>query len=367
MSTQITQASFGTGSFSNPSTQGGPAFSMSCKSWLQLQTFLSDVSKLPSTTEALATMMGSGAPNPMSDFDKLIKLYVDMQTQGTNFTTSLYPSIVRLADDIYNYAIGINNYYLGLLEEITALGAPGITPEQKATCQENIIAIVDQLAANISPFIANAKSVVFNLNSFVSSLVNDSNTLSTYYAYYNGEYGTNSQAKQNVISEIKVQNAALQAARSEYNHDVIVAATTPTYAWIPFYGMIAAVVVAGVFGARATAALNEIHSIESTINTLEAEEQADINLMACLNYTTTGITNLGTDLNTATGIMEGIEGNWSAIASDLTNISTLLTTDFTSNLPFLLKIDFKTVISEWNTLADLANSFRTNAFITVSQ
>ena len=283
MSTPITQASFGTGSFSTPSTQGGPAFSMSNQSWLSLQTFLADVTKLPSTTAQLAANMGSGAPSPMTDFDKLITLYVSMQSQGSGFTNTLYPSIVSLASDIYNYATSINGYYQGLQEEINALNTKGITPAQQQQCQQNIIAIVNQLATNIAPYISNANAVVSNLKSFVSNLQSDSNTLGNYYTYYNNEYGTNSQAKKDLITQLATENAALQTARSDYNYDVTVAATTPTYGWILFAGTIAAVVVAGVYGARATAALNTIHSIEATISSLQAQEQADINMMASLN------------------------------------------------------------------------------------
>jgi hypothetical protein len=363
----------GTGSFSQSS--GGAAFCMSSTSWLALQTYFNNVAQLPGSLSALSTNMGAGAPSDMSDFQKLVNLYASMQTQGNSFTQTLYPSIVKLASDIYSYAENVGQYYDGLQTLINQLNAtPVPTGLALITIQNNMVAVIEQLVSNIAPFITSSSSVSTQLKTFVADLNTDLSTLGNntpapgtgYYLYYNNEYGTNSAAVKNLVTQIAAQTTALQTAQAEYNHDVIVAATSPTYAWLWPFGTIAAGIVAGIFGAKATAALNEMNNLTASIESLNNTEQADINLMNDLSSVTMQIVNLSSELNAAIGILEGIEGNWTAISDDLSNLSNNLSSDFQGTLPFLLQIDFNTAISDWANLATEANAYRTNAFITVS-
>ncbi|HEY8159503.1 MAG TPA: alpha-xenorhabdolysin family binary toxin subunit A [Methylobacter sp.] len=364
----------GPGSFSQPSTSGNPPFCMTSTSWLTLQTYLNNVASLPNTLTALSTSMGSGAPADMSDFQKLVTLYGSMQTQGTDFTQTLYPSIVSLASDIYEYAQNVPQYYAGLQELINQLNVtPAPTGAALTTIQNNMVGVVNQLAENIAPYITKASSISTQLNSFVTNLEGDLTTLGSnspapgtgYYQYYNDEYGTTSAAVQNLVSEIAAQTTALHKFQAEYNHDVIVAATSPTYGWIWPFGTIAAGIVAGIYGAKATAALNAMNAATANIQSLNAQEQADMNLMNDLTSVTTAIENLSNELNAAISILEGVEGNWTAISSDLTSLSDYLTKDFQGSLAFLLQIDFNTATTDWANLAKEANAYRTNAFITV--
>lgn len=365
--TTIAPGSLGTGNFSQAPIQGGPAFAMSNTQWLELQTFFANVAQLPSTLKALSTQMGSGAPSDMSDFQNLIDLYVSMQTQGTNFTSTIYPHVVQVAGSIATYGNSIGTYYGGLQTEITAL--QNASPAQQPTIQANIIAIVKQLADTAQTYATNAASVSTDLNTMATNLTNDSEQLigsNGLYSYYNNKYGAESTTVQNIISELSSDNQALSAAQAEYHHDVIVAATSPTYCWVAWpVGMIAAAIVAGVYGSKATAALNTIHSLQSTIATLTAEQQADTNLMNALQSTNNQVQSLNGQVTGALAIVELMEGGWSTINSDLTNIVNILTNDFNSGLAFLEQLNYNQLIQDWTTLAALATQFQTNAFITI--
>ncbi|MDP2388199.1 MAG: alpha-xenorhabdolysin family binary toxin subunit A [Bacteroidota bacterium] len=367
-STSIPATSLGTGTFSQPAFPGGPAFAMSSTQWLSLQTFFNNVAQLPSTLTALATTMGTGAPTDMSDFQQLINLYVSMQTQGTTFTGTLFPSIVNLAGDIANYGNSIGTYYQGLQTEIAALQA-ATTPAQQKQCQQNIIAIVNQLSQTAQGFSTNASTASTNLGTMASGLTIDLNTLTGtngLFSYYNNKYGVESTTVKNLISKLSGDNAKLSKAQERYHHDVVVAATTPTYCWVMWpVGMIASAIVAGVYGSKATAALNDIHSLESTIATLTAEEQADTNLMNALQSTTTQAQTLSGKVSDALNIIQGMEGNWSTICSDLTNITSVLNNDFNTGLAFLENLNYAALTNDWQTLAQLATTYQTNAFVTV--
>ena len=66
----------------------------------------------------------------------------------------------------------------------------------------------------------------------------------------------------------------LDKASADYNYDVTVAATTPTYAWIFPFGTIPAVVVAGVYGKRATDAYKKMGECRDQIKTAQGDLQA---------------------------------------------------------------------------------------------
>ena len=69
---------------------------------------------------------------------------------------------------------------------------------------------------------------------------------------YDRKCGNQSAKVAQIKQELAEASDALQAANDEYAHDVTVAATTPTYTWVWPFGTIAAGVVAGDYGKKAT-------------------------------------------------------------------------------------------------------------------
>lgn len=68
----------------------------------------------------------------------------------------------------------------------------------------------------------------------------------------------------------------------EYNYDVVVAATTLTYVWIFPFVTIPAVVVAGVYGNRATKAYKKMGELRDTIQNEIAELNQKMSMTAGL-------------------------------------------------------------------------------------
>ncbi len=97
---------------------------------------------------------------------------------------------------------------------------------------------------------------------------------------------------------------ALKTAQDDYDHYVVVAATSPTYVWVaPPLGMIATATVAGIYGDKAVKTLKEVDRLEdeikkksSALATARAAhavyEQADKGLEYVLKYTTAAIANI---------------------------------------------------------------------------
>lgn len=367
----------GTGSFSEKNSKGNKAFTMNSASWLTLQTYFNNTAALPDSLAALKTNMGPGAPTKMDDFEKLVAVYAKMVKQGSNFTGTLFPSIVDLADSVYHYAEAVPEYYGGLQQLISMYSAkPAPTGAALTTIQSDLIAVLDQLANNIKPFIKKANTVKNELNTTVTDLTEYLTTLgsntpapkgSGYWQYYAAKYGADCHQFQHIVQEIAINSNELHHYQSEYSHDVVVAETSPTYVWFFPFGTIAAGITAGIYGAKAIKAKHSIEATQSIISNLNHQKQAAMHLMQDLNLVTTQIQQVNEEGKAAVAIIEGMEGNWSAIASDLSNLSTLLKNDFNGTVGFLLGLDFKIAINDWKKLQQEVDVYRTNAFITVSK
>jgi hypothetical protein len=61
-------------------------------------------------------------------------------------------------------------------------------------------------------------------------------------------------------AQVRLLNAKLEKAKKKYQKYVAVAATTPSYFWIPVAGTVTAPVIAGVYGRRAALKKKEIDS-----------------------------------------------------------------------------------------------------------
>ncbi len=362
--TQDLSNALGTAGMDKPATEGGPGFVMSSAKWLKLQTFFSTVDKLPTTLAALKTQMGPGAPADMTDFQGLVLEYEKMQ-QGSQTFASLYPQIVKLAGHVADYGGSVGTYYPGLEMEIKALkDSPG-----DSTVQANIQALIKQLIATVQGYSQKASDVQNDIKKLAQVVQGYPTALTGpggLYDYYNNKYGATSAELQALTSQVNDDTAALQDAEAAYNHAVIVASTTPTYGWIWPFGTIAAAAVAGVYGAKAVTEKNEIHALQSIIQELNEEKQAYANLMQSLISVKFHLSTLSDSADAALAIVQGIEGSWSTIGSQLTNISTALSKDFNTGLSFIDQLNYDQLVKDWTKLSDAATKFQTNAYITVA-
>lgn len=371
-----TSYDLGPGFFSNAADAGGAPFCMSSAKWIMLQSFFNDVVNLPSNVDALAAKMGPGAPKDMSDFNKLVAAYTILQTHGHTFTSTIYDQIVDLGSDIFNYALNVPQYFgptglQSLIDQLTAVPQP--TGDALKLLMSEVKAFFDQMVADIKAgsFIQKAKDVKTALQSLITLLESDLTTLGTdspasgYWKYYNDEYGSTSDTVSTLNTQIAALKARLKPLEDEYAHDVIVAATAAAYVWIYPVGTIAAAIVAGVYGADATATKNAIDAVIASISSLEDKEKADVALMADLNTVTASINDLSGHLKTALGILEGIEGNWNSISNDLSALSTMMAGDVSHALALILNVKLGAVINAWQNVQNEAQTYRNNAYITV--
>lgn len=367
MATQV--SNIGPGDIAKASVSGGPNFALSTTEWLAIQTYVNDALALPITIDDLKKSLGTGAPSDMSDFNQLVAAYVNVHNHVTTWQNDTFPASVSLASDIYNYALQAPTYYnpiLPLAQKLTA------NPDDQQS-KDALAAILGVLSQKATQYHDNAASVAAKIQTFAEQTLADKTVLSGpegktgLQKYYNDKYGAASADVVALNEEVKAQKIILDAANAEYNHDVVVAATTPTYVWVWPAGTIAAAVVAGVYGKRAVDALDRAHAAQQKINDLNVQLASDAILLLAINSVESGITNILNPLNAALPIIQKIQGVWKAIADDLNNIIVTINTNIKEALPIIMNLGVETAITEWTAVGQKADAYRLNAYITIQQ
>lgn len=370
MSTKTKIFNIGPGAIAEPSQKGGPAFVLSSSDWYAIQSYVTNaLSKeiMPHTEKDFRAFLGSAAPADLSDFDPLIGAYKNIFDHVTVWNDDTYPQSVSLASDIVAYARQAPTYYnpiLPLAEKLTE------NPDDEKT-KEKLQAILDVLINQADAYHSQAEEVFKKIKSFADQTAQDKVTLAGVdgegglYKYYNDKYGETSDEVKLLNDEIKAQQIVLDAANKEYEQDVVIAATTPTYAWIFPFGTIAAAVVAGIYGDKAVKALDRAKAAQKKINELTAELQVNANLMNSLNITIGSLDNNIDSISAALPIIQKIQGVWGGISDDLGNISALIKTNIQEALPIIMDLGVEAAIEQWKAVGKEAEAYRVNAYITV--
>lgn len=369
MTNVLTQApSIGPGFIAQPQFSGGPGFALSAPEWLAIQIYVEDALALPTTMEMFKASLGSGAPSDLSDYTQLVAAYFNINSHATTWKKDTFPSNVSLASDIYNYALEAPTYYNPILPLAQKLVAN--TEDQPA--KDELSAILGVLSKMASGYHDNAAAVLTKIQTFADQTLADKTVLSGTDGktglknYYNLKYGNTSTDVQTLMKELADEKIILDAANADYHHDVIVASTTPTYGWWWPIGTVAAAIVAGIYGKKATDALEKAKAARQTIDGFTASLASDANLMIAINTAEAGIGNILDPLSAALPVIQKIQGVWGALSDDLNNIISEIKTNIQGALPIIMNLGVETAIKDWTAVGNAANAYRLNAYITVA-
>lgn len=353
----------------------GPSFALTSSEWLTIQVYVNDGMALPTTLDALKALIGDNAPADMSDFTRLVEAYAELNKHVTHWKNITFPASVSLASDVHAYAQMAPIYY----EPIIPLAKKLEDNPKDEVAKNQLTALLDVLSKSATTYHDNATSVFNQMQEFANQTQADKVALigvdgkSGLKKYYEDKYGANSEEVLTLLKDIKAQQIILNAANKEYDHDVVVAATTPTYAWvfippIPIpIGLIAASVVAGVYGDKAVKALERARAAARKIKEFNEKLQADFVLMNAIYRTETNISNIINPLLAALPIIQKIQGVWKAIADDLNLLKDVIKNNIEDAAPSVMQYGVKDAIIEWTAVGAAADAYRHNAFIAIAE
>ena len=361
-----TKYSIGPEAIGTPSVQGGPPLALAAPQWVKIQSYVADAKALPTTEELFRSALGAGAPSNLSDFKQLIDAYQSIDTHCQEWAP-IFTAVVGLASSIYEYGMDkVPVYYPPILQQAQILEKE---PEN-AQAKQALAAILQTLEKEATGYGTKASAVFGQVQKFAENASADQVTLvgtdgkSGLLEYYEEKYSSTSQAAAGLNRKIDTARQLLESTEAEYEHDVVVASTSPSYAWIWPEGTIAAAIVAGIYGHKAVEALREEERIRKEIETLGAEEAADGNLMTVIKFATSGVKTINEALAAALPVVQTVEGAWNAMASDLNAIAKLIETDIAEVPPIIMGLGVEAAMKAWHEVALAAENYRQSAFIT---
>ena len=220
-------------------------FLLSATEWASIQRYVADAQMLPITDATFKTSLGIGAPSDLSDFRELITTYININTHCVNWKDNIFPKAVDLASDMFDYgSTKAPVYYppIGLLADQIEENPDDDKLKAKLS------AILHALAVDATDYHNKAEDVKKLIIEFNNITFQDKLALKNAKAGLEVKFGNLSVEVQKITNEIKDLTVQLKAANDEYDRDVVIATTTLTYGWIPFYGWIAGGVTAGLYG-----------------------------------------------------------------------------------------------------------------------
>jgi len=276
-----------------------------------------------------------------------------------------FPRSLSVADDIVDYGMKAPRLYAALSDAgDKIMEAPDGSADYEIA-KKRFVAILNRLIDDAAKHAGNAAQVKTSVLAFRSQTIDDHNAVKKIKTKYEAEYGAGSQKEKDLEKEIADLQASAAALNDEYNQAVVVAATSPTYAWVFPVGTISAIVVAGVYGDKAVKLKDAIAAVNDKINTLTGEKKQRIEMLALLKLAVDSSSGIEKLMGPASDALDKVAGTWSAIAADLTKLK-----DFVANMRGgfdLYFVDIPQAIDDWKRLAEKADAYRANAFIKISE
>ena len=354
----------GPDAIADPGTPGGPRFTVARPEWIAIQARCIDVLALPTTADTFRKSLGAGAPEDLTDFAQLIEAYETLRAHVTTWTTTTFPAAVALAGDIHQYGtVQAPVYYPRILEEARILERDPHDEQARAA----LLAMLDQLRRDADEKSGRAGQVAAEIARFAADCERVEATLvgdgtGGLVRYYESAYGSTSAEVGQLTRQIAEQRAILTSADDAYDHDVVTAATTPTYAWCWPVGTVAAAVVSGSYGTEATDALDRARAAQ---HDRPARRPAGRRRQPARRPAPRR--GRGADhrpsLTETLPVIQKIQGVWGGIAADLGALSALVDDDIGAVPPIISGLGVDEAITAWHQVARQADAYRVNAYL----
>ena len=341
-------------------SQSGP-FVLSRPEWLAVQCYVTSAMNLPTDLTTLGQRLPAPPPGGMDQFADLLAAYKTMNDHASYWNAHTLPDSVSCASDIVHYNEKVPIYYGALTKLLPRLQQ---TPPDPVAAQQ-LTAILGVLSAQAKGFADHAAAVKDAMTVFDTQSKANGAAVKTLHTTYQQKLGNESPQIKSLSDQITQDKSDLDDAMSEYNHDVIVAATSAAYAWVFPVGTIAAGIVAGIYGKKATDALARAHGLSTAIDTLNDELRAAAIMMADLTRINSDLGDISAQLNAALPVLDKMRGAWGAISDDLNNIIASIQSDIAQAPAIIMSLGIDEAISNWAAVAQEADAYRVNAYISV--
>ncbi|MFC4161280.1 hypothetical protein [Chitinimonas lacunae] len=283
--------------------------------WHYLQLYAYWGVRLPSSDAELKMSLDIKQPESYLFYGTMLEGYSQVHKACFSFLSDLFPRVVnlgsslkRFADDASKEGGGLFSAVIELIEKKDGFSALDLLRDLRSTATKNAdeAAAVRNGLASFRTQLAAANSKVKNADEQVEK---DSKTNQAVLDKYNGG--------EDAIGSIKQLSKQLQNEREEYKQDVIIASTTVTYAWIPLWGQLSAIIIAGIYGDKAAKMLRKIEEDEARLAKANAELSLAIQVRKVQDTAKHSLDKVAANTELAIAYTVTVENSWRGIESEI--------------------------------------------------
>ncbi|KAL1691489.1 hypothetical protein GGG16DRAFT_113014 [Schizophyllum commune] len=336
---------------------------------------------LPDNADALETRL-KVSPDTLRKLSEvlapLLVTFTESKAHCEAFKDKTYPSIVGIADDIYNYAQDAggteqDSYYANILRCIRDLSTAS-SQSAKDDLKQTINGLSDTLVKNATAIQTKIQAVVEDLSRFGEQTYEDQSRLKERKLAVEDMLTSDADALEALQRQLEENYTELKADQAQYEHDMIVASTALTYAWAPFLGVITSSVVAAASGRAAAAMAERIKLVNQLIAEETSESGSRTGVVTDEKHIVADLISIDMDLDNllaavipATQAMQAVLSAWQTIAGQVATLKDLVYTDPSKANEAIKKLVDSEVVNEWNALATAVDKYRQAAFVTPVQ
>ena len=339
----------------------GSPFLLSQREWLSVQRYVTNAMALPITEGSLRLHLQMPEGMKFDDFQQLLAGHNMIVPHVTQWKTVTYPATVALAADIAHYGSSAPTMYGGLLKFVDQL----LVDRKNSAAKDGLTALVEKLAKEASEMSTKAKTVHADIQAFAHQTATDAVLIDSLVAAYAKKFDSNSAWGKDTAKKLKRIRDDIETHTKIYEYAKAVACSTPAYAWIvvPPIGLIAAIIVAGVYGDIAIKANQRLDLLKKELRDASADELVVLNLNCSLDVTNHGLASIQTDIKAALPVIQKIQGVWAAIHSDLIYLGEIISEDIDKAIAEIKDMGVEKAITQWKELKIKADAYRANAYI----
>lgn len=358
-------------------TSGDPTSNLK-GNWIFLQIYATYGLRLPNTTALLSSALNltSSESAAYPWFNAMYSSYNMLNLSSTYFFSDVFDKMTSLGSGLQSYASDVAGQD-STFTLVSSLIKPtdGSAPDLVSAL--DILSGLKTSAASNATLAGNIKA---NLATYKTKLVSAQSGMATVKDSVDSDDRT-SQAtitKLNggpeVIGSLDQLNKILKDDEAEYKHDVIVASTTVTYAWVaPPLGLIAAASVAGVYGKKAVDMKDTIDNLEAQIKVAGQSLKVAVATQNTVKLAEGSIDSVikYTDLAIAKTTL--VQNSWQGVTAGLTDISAKVSEsikmeDGAEKIAAINAVVYfmKKAQQKWTEIQPTINDMVTDPYITVS-
>ncbi|MDM0058986.1 alpha-xenorhabdolysin family binary toxin subunit A [Variovorax fucosicus] len=339
----------------------GSPFLLSQREWLSVQRYVTNAMALATEEAKLRIALQMPPDMKFDDFVQLLDGHQTIVPHVTKWKTKIHPDTVSLAADVAHYGTSAPALYGGLVKFINRLLANRKDNEAKV----GLAALIAKLAKEASDMAEKAKTQYGAIQQFSHETATDAVLVQTLVSTYAKKFDANSAWGKDVAEKLKTIRKSIEDDTKIYEHAMAVACSTPAYAWIivPPIGLIAAIIVAGVYADIVIHARNRLEDLNKQLNAATANERVVFMLNCSLGVTNHSLTSIQSDIQAALPVIQKIQGVWGAIRDDFDRIGKLVAKDIDEAILELKDLVVDEALAQWKEVKVKADAYRANAYI----